>query len=339
MNAAEAYAAGLKALALEDPEEACRLLRLVHRIRLHPFAWAFEDYLSSREPSLYGPEDLQGVLCFGFRSKPDMPRCFALLSAARDAGRAGPFAIFLLGMLHLYHLEGVPYEPREAFGLIREAAGSGLRIALAWTARFCQNRRAPFFPARAIPRSIRGDQELSVEEIDGILGALSPAEQTDTPEWYDPEEGARIVSLHDVGWDGPALRHKAEWEINHGDPRTSLQCIHRGIVLDEAWAFAAFSAGFVGSVDSLFRVEPSKLASLRELLTRGASYRSILPLARRYEGCRAYVMEAADLLDAGNGVQRDAAAAGMIRRGPVDCERESGAARSGPVPEEDWWTE
>ena len=87
------YIGGLLSLGLPDLGEAVDLLDRFRSAygRIHPFQWAFQDYLSTPEVERGGTEGLLGVLRFGFLAGPSMPESFQLLSRVRDTGRAGPF--------------------------------------------------------------------------------------------------------------------------------------------------------------------------------------------------------------------------------------------------------
>ncbi len=244
-----------------------------------------------------------------------MPVCYRLLTGAYQSGEAGPFATFLLGMLHLYHLEGLPYLPDRALRLVSEAAEGGLSIAVAWTSRFYIEKRPPFFPTGAIPRRIQGSEALSQDEIGELLFAVSPGEKIDRAPWRDEERGSRIADEAEPGWDGFLLATKAERSLARGDVATCWTYLERGVVLNEQWARTTIVAALAGAPGGLLHECPSPIAELRDFALRKSSSRTTLLLALRDSRCSEYLESVAQMLITGEGLPRNRALGERIAAG------------------------
>lgn len=251
------YRGGLLALETPDPREASEIL---DRFRtayesIHPFQWAFQDYLSTSEVERGGVEGLLGVLRFGFLAGPSMPSSFSLLSRVRDSGRAGPFSSFLLGMLHLYREESVPFDPEKAYVLFTESADRGSALGAEWRARFLGSRESPAFPGNAVPRSVRGTEVFSSGEIDQLLSAFGDPAEGPTPAvpaWYDPKKATEVLLTQAPGWSGLCLRARAVQTAAAGSAGEARTLVLRGAVLGESWAVATVVGAWSGSSRGLF---------------------------------------------------------------------------------------
>jgi hypothetical protein len=299
------YGAGLEAFTLDELDASYNVLSNVHAMRIHPFAWAFQDFLESSEPDHSKPADLLGILRFGFFAEPDIPACYRLLAAAHESGRAGPFATFLLGMLHLYHLEDLPYLPERALSLVSEAAGAGLPIAVAWASRFYLESRPPFFPTGAIPKRIQGSEALSQDEIGELLFAISPGEKEDRAPWRDEDRGSRMVDEAGPCWDWFLLYTKAERSLDRGDVQTCWKRLERGVVLNESWACITIVAAIAGAAGGLLHAYPSRLAELRDFALRQKAWRTSLLLALHDSLCSEHLESVAQMLITGQGLPLD----------------------------------
>lgn len=315
------YIGGLLSLGLPDLGEAVDLLDRFHSAygRIHPFQWAFQDYLSTPEVERGGTEGLLGALRFGFLAGPAMPESFQLLSQVRNSGRSGPFTDFLLGMLRLYREESVPYDAEKSFALVSDSANRGSALGAEWKARFLGSREIPAFPGNAVPRSIRGTEVFSAGEIDLLLTAFGdPAERPtpSVPARYDPERAAEDLLGPSPGWSGLCLRARSVRAAGAGNTEEAWGFVRRCAVLGESWAVATVVGAWSGSTRGLFALREDGLSgglvipsgpsasSLVEAIRGDRSSRPIVVLAARHPLLRTDAATLAERLE-GGGAPRD----------------------------------
>ena len=309
--------AGLKSQELENLDTACDTSRRVREtcLRLHPFAASFQDFLSSPEVDRMEPSDLLGVLRFGFLAGADMVAAFHALSSAHQAGRAGPFSTFLLGMLHLYHLEDIPYEPVLSFRCILESAKGGLPIASVWAAAFCESRRPPAFPGTAVPREVSGGEVFSQGEIDHLLDAISIEGPTEPPPaWYKPDLAERFRLAAGFCWLGTGLESRARRSLEAGETKTVWDCLRRGAVFQEGWALSAVAGAWAGIARGVASTCPGSVAALRSFTVTQAAARVIVALFAANSPDEEFLPGLAERLETGKDLPRDPALAAAIRK-------------------------
>ncbi|HRY79138.1 MAG TPA: hypothetical protein P5313_01850 [Spirochaetia bacterium] len=337
------YIGGLLSLGLPDLGEAVDLLDRFRSAygRIHPFQWAFQDYLSTLEVEKGGTEGLLGVLRFGFLAGPAMSESFHLLSRVRDTGRAGPFTNFLLGMLHLYREESVPYDAEKAFALVLDSADQGSALGAEWKAGFLGSRQTPAFPGNAVPRSIRGTEVFSAGEIDLLLAAFGDpgaGENPAVPAWYDPERAAEDLLGPSPGWSGLCLRARAVRAAAAGTTDEAWGFVRRCAVLGESWAVATVVGAWSGSTLGLFApkedglsgglVIPSGLSasSLVKAIRGDRRSRPIVVLAARHPLHRTDAAALAERLE-GGGAPRDPELQTLLR---TELDKAEAADRNAP---------
>jgi hypothetical protein len=324
------FIGGLLTLGVPNLDEAVELLARFRSAyeTIHPFQWAFQDYLSTQEVERCGVEGLLGVLRFGFLAGPDMPESFRRLATLRDSGPAGPFSSFLLGMLHLYHEESVPYDPEKAFALFSESADQGSALGAEWRARFLESREPPAFPGGAVPRSVRGTEVFSGGEIANLISAFSSPEDGTTPAapgWYDPGKVSATLLRQAPGWSAYCLRSHASRAASQNDAAKSWDYIMRGAVLQENWAVATVVGAWTGLPVGLFeapeegflpRAQGLSGPSAEALRTRiRADRRShpLLVLAANPHAYREGLAVLAERLAVGSGVPRSPELAARLK--------------------------
>lgn len=337
------YRGGLLAVEASDPGEAAELLdrfRAAYQ-SIHPFQWAFQDYLSTPEVERCGVEGLLGVLRFGFLAEASIPASFRLLSYVRDTGRAGAFIYFLLGMLYLYREEAVPYDPEKAFSLFSESADRGSALGAEWKARFLTAREIPAFPGNAVPRFVRGNEVFSSGEIGLLLSAFgSPAEgaMPTVSAWYDPDRAAAALLGPAPGWSVSCLRVRAIQAAAVGKAFEARDYLLRGAVVVNPWALGTVVGAWCDSAKGLFApredgdpcgyiLPPGPAATaLRTAIRDDKRFRPMLVLAAGSPWWREELAGLADRLEAEARPQKDADLAALLRR---ELERHHTQTRSG----------
>ncbi len=285
--------------------------------QLHPFLWAFQNYLETQEVERAGEEGLLGAIGFGFLSQADMPAAFKALTELRVSGRLGPFTAFLLGMLYLYHEESVPYDPKTAFLLFKAAAGKGLPLAAEWYAKFLESSEVPAFPGRAVPSEVSGGEVFSADELTQLLGAISPPDagtgMPARPDWYDPETAATVRHNTAPGWSAPLLEAQARRAASLGNAADAWEHIRHGAVLGERWAVSTVVGAWAGDSGGVLPDQADKRALLRDTIRNDRRSRPILALAGRFHEHQEALSKLAGALDSGAEVPHDPILVNRIR--------------------------
>lgn len=296
--------------------------------QLHPFLWAFQDYLESTEVERAGEEGLLGALKFGFLSSADMPGAYTALSALYASGRSGPFTNTLLGMLYLYNEESVPYDLGKAFALFSESAAQGSALGAEWRARFLESREPPAFPGDAVPRSVRGTEVFSAGEISNLLLAFSSPEDrtsSEPPLYYDPGKVSATLLRQAPGWSAYGLWAHAARAASANDAEKSWDFIKRGAVLKENWAVATVVGAWTGLPVGLFEVREddsiprdqglsgTSAEALRACIRADRRSHPVVVLAAQPHAYREDLATLAERLTVGKGVPRNQELASRLK--------------------------
>jgi len=147
--------------ASENPADYMDILSKVYSIGEIP-QWGFEhlkEFIATGEAKEISRDDFLGICYFGPILSRNLNKAYSLLLQGYNAGRKTGYTVYLLGILHLSKIEGLPKDPVKAHHLFMEAADLGFDPAAALAGKSCYDGGRGFFPGGLVDDGVIHNSE------------------------------------------------------------------------------------------------------------------------------------------------------------------------------------